>query len=174
MHVVQQTRPGAARALRRISLPGQAAYWQGKYVGKSKRKAGDENHSIVLPAMGKENSIFTEAPVPNADKSGAGFGKKGWADFYDGKDKSQTQRTVGIFFTAHHKPEALASDKDSLKDGAKFSHLTISRPKLDPTGGVIGVDEAPRAIGVADLKPSHGTVEALEGTEQLSAYQAGF
>lgn len=129
---------------------------------------GTDTHAMVLPEMGKKNNIFTEAPVPNANKDGDGHGKRGIADLYD------ASTTVGLFFVAHQKPQELGSDRKLMKGGAKFAHKTSAAPKLGLTGGIVDVDSAPKEIKVGDLKPTNLSIEALLGTGQLNHYIKGF
>ncbi|MEO6740832.1 MAG: DUF4157 domain-containing protein [Chthoniobacteraceae bacterium] len=178
-HVVQQTQPsekppaeGEAAPTGQLSAPRQiqrfAPYWEPFDYD------GSKTHGEVLPLIGKESGIFTEAPVPNArrDKLGPGsaadYGKRGYADFYSGST------TVGVYFEKFGEPKSLPSSRDSKKDGEKFSHVKTSAPNLEGSNGVGRVDQAPAIVKVGDLKPSHGTLEALEGATQVTDYLKGF
>jgi len=107
-HVVQQSQPKALRAKCAaqsdpVALEDSAPvirrflpFFEPKHI-----RNGGQNHAIVLPPMGRENKVFTEAPVPNGNKVGVGYGHVGRADFYQGST------TVGIFFNAHRAPKDL-------------------------------------------------------------------
>ena len=173
-HVVQQGRPPSLSARRKERTgpvgPDDAApiirrfapFWEPYDI-----RSGGDNHEIVLPVMGAENKCFTEAPVPNADLLSEGFDKKGRADFY----KAST--TIGLYFTGHATPAELKSNKDLKKDGQQFPHKTNAAPRTDKSGLVTGAANAPKEIEIGDLKPSHGTIEALEGPGQLENYKRG-
>jgi hypothetical protein len=189
-HVVQQKSPPLMRSARakssargrenEDSADGEDSHQSQTTVGELKVQrfipywepydsGGTDTHAMVLPEMGKKNNIFTEAPVPNADKIGEGHGKKGIADLYD------ASTTVGLFFLEHQKPLPLPSDRKLQKGGAKFAHKTSAAPKLSPLGGgIVDVDSAPKEIKVGDLKPTNISIEALLGTGQLDHYIKGF
>jgi len=176
-HVVQQTQPpslDSAPSQPDLSASRQSVqrflpYWlPSEYVAKGK-KVGDESHKLILPKIGKENEIFTEAPVPNADKIGVGSDKKGVADLY------QASRTVGVFFAGHKLPKKLGSDPQLRHKGARYSHISLSAPQADEDRhSVIRAGSAPTQILIGDLKPSHGTIEAQEGAGQVNNYLEGF
>lgn len=174
-HVVQQIQPPAAVSAQRetglvrdVATPRHIQrfkpYWE------SRKYKGTRTHREVLPALGKESSFFTEAPVPNADCKGSDMDKKGFADMYS------ASTTVGIYFESSGVPRALKSQIDTKKNGAKFSHQGEAAPNLvNPLQHIVGrVDKAPTEVKVGDLKPSHGTIKALEGTDQVKGYLAGF
>ncbi|MEO8337113.1 MAG: DUF4157 domain-containing protein [bacterium] len=192
VHVVQQTQPARVQA---HADPDAPAGLDGSQAVSDARPVvrrleifspywepfdhdGAKNHRLVLPEMGKTNNIFTEAPVPNASKIGAQLGTNvsGEADLYSGTDGA-TPRTVGVAYQKAGEPVALKANADTKFKGAKFAHATESAPQA---GGLLGsalvtrIDKAPTRILVADLKPSHGTIESLEGTGQLDNYIAGF
>ena len=131
---------------------------------------GTDTHKLLLPEVGKQNSIFTEAPVPNAGKGSSGFDLKGCADLYG------ASTTVGVFFVGDQRPAALTTRTCPrlLKDGAKFSHITNAAPTVNVSGEVTRVDAAPKEIRLGDLKPTHLTIEALLGKDQLTNYKQGF
>ena len=185
-HVVQQTQPPALP-----SSPGLAAglasatpgvqryepYWiPAEFVRKSptaSKKVGSPTHGFVLPKIGSVNHIYTEAPVPNADKTKGGYlDVKGIADLY------AASTTVGVYFDNEGLPRELASNPD-LKYAGKplepYGHINKSAPRADESRqSVIGTANAPTSIAVGDLKPSHGTAEAEEGPQQLKNYMEGF
>jgi hypothetical protein len=175
-HVIQQSQPpslspagketaGPANSLHdpTPTIRRFAPFWEPYDI-----RSGGANHALVLPAMGAENKIFTEAPVPNADLLSDGFDKKGRADLY----KAST--TVGLYFIASNTPAELKSNIDLKKDGQAFPHKTSSAPRIDDARWVTGSADAPKSVEIGDLKPSHGTIEALEGTGQLENYRRGF
>ena len=177
-HVVQQRRPPRLQArspvqtatattgtVQRLFTP----FWEPKSF-----TSGEANHSMVLPAMGKENSIFTEAPIPNAKTNkGLGFGDfhgfdlKGNADFY------RASTTLGTYFTAHATPAALPTNgKAVMKDGGPYAHMPSARP-LVAGKALTDSASAPKSIELGELKPSHGTIEALVGGFQVDGYKQG-
>jgi hypothetical protein len=183
-HVVQQKQPPLMRSARAGSTPRDR---DGGDTMQSEAASGDlriqrfvpywepydmdgtATHALVLPEMGKQNNIFTEAPVPNADKTGDGYGKRGIADLYD------ASTTVGLFFIQHQNPAPLPSDRKLMKGGAKFPHSTSAAPQVKKGASrITRVNEAPKEIKLGDLKPTHLTIEALLGTEQLGNYIKGF
>src|SRR3990170_3250631 len=103
------------------------AYWaESDHKTRSGRRSGVSVHNEVLTALGKHNKIFTEAPVPHADKDAAGMdGSRGYADLYKAKT------TVGIEFPRQHAPKRLPSNKGTKKRGEKFSHLGESAPTVE-------------------------------------------
>lgn len=185
-HVVQQTQPRvvAPRAIpggERDEAPEGAAPVDGAPAARAVQRFtpywepynynGEKNHSKVLPELGKLNSLFTEAPVPNADKLGVADDKKGLADMYS------AATTVGVYFAGHELPESLESSRKLKKDGARFGHSTKAAPRVTERmfeKVVIDADKAPTSIKIGDLKPTHGTIEALEGPEQVQNYLDGF
>lgn len=181
-HVVQQRRPPALagqpqqNAADSAGRPGLGIqrlftpFWEPGDI-----TSGNENHALVLPKIGAKNKFFTEAPIPNAKTSkGLALGKnsdydvKGRADFY------QASTTIGVYFSGAHQPKALQSDGRNpvLKDGASYSHATTAAPKV-VNGALTNSASGPTSITIGDLKPSHGTVEALAGPAQLEAYKEG-
>jgi len=172
-HVVQQG-PGPSsdrnRGRRDVDTPADpeqvirrfTPYWEPYEYN------GDKNHDLVLPAMSRENKIFVEAPVPNADKLSEGFHKQGRADLL------RASTTVGLYFTAHATPAALKSHRGLKKDGERFDHQGNSAPQTDGARFVRNAANAPTKVEVGDLKPSHGTLEAAEGPGQLHSYSKGF
>ncbi len=183
-HVVQQTQPAfrandngqpqlthSANVVQRF-LP----YWiPAEYVAKGK-KVGVQSHQLILPQLGKHNQIFTEAPVPNADSkgvditsTGVGFDKKGVADLY------RASKTVGVYFAGEKLPKSLGSGRDLKFNGERYAHLTNRAPNADERRqSVVNAESAPTEIEVGDLKPSHGTIEALKGPQQVRDYLEGF
>lgn len=158
------------------SLPvlARTPYWVEASHKRSLKVTGAEVHERVLPELGKANRIFTEAPVPQADKSAAEVDDThGFADLY----KART--TVGIEFTGDQKPKRMASHRNSRYRGEKFDHIGTSAPTV-----VLGADgepqiiktgrAAPPVIILGDLKGGIDTVEAAEGPEQLENYVKGF
>jgi hypothetical protein len=172
-HVVQQTQPPplesssvqpdlapAPQVVQRF-----APYW----MPEDYKVVGAESHAYILPQIGEKNGIFTEAPVPNADKLGSGFDKKGIADLY------QASTTVGVFFAGEKLPKYLRSNRHLKYKGKRFSHIEQSAPRADEKRrSVIRAGSAPTEIFLGDLKPSHGTIEAWEGPGQIKSYQEGF
>ncbi|MBK8965757.1 MAG: DUF4157 domain-containing protein [Lewinellaceae bacterium] len=164
-HVVQQGHAGKEqKTVQQSPIQMFAPYWEPKHYN------GDKNHNLLLPLIGKELKIFTEAPVPNANKINQGHGNKGSADMY------QASTTVGVYFLKHNLPKQLKAQpgKRVLKDGAKFPHDSQAAPKVDKLQNLSEIPSAPGDIVVGDLKPSHGTIEAQEGTGQLNNYIGGF
>lgn len=175
-HVVQQTQPppcASAPVQPDLSPSPQGVqrflpYW----MPVAYRVVGRESHAFILPEIGRENNIFTEAPVANADKLGPDFDKIGIADLY----KAST--TVGVFFAGEKLPKELDSNPELRFGGRRleaFGHINNSAPRADEERrSVIRAGSAPTEILVGDLKPSHGTIEAKEGPEQVQGYLKGF
>lgn len=172
-HVVQQTQPpllesasvGPDLAPAPQAVQRFAPYW----MPEDYKVVGAESHAFILPQIGEANSIFTEAPVPNADKLGEGFDKKGIADLY------QASTTVGVFFAGEKLPRKLGSNRQLKYKGKRFGHIEKSAPQADEKRhSVVRAGSAPTEIYLGDLKPSHGTIEALEGPGQIKSYRKGF
>jgi hypothetical protein len=184
-HVVQQTQPPTFPAPHRTaalspsprSVQKYEPYWvPAEFIAKSKsasKAVGTPTHNVVLPVIGKLNQIYTEAPVPNANKTNGGhYDIVGIADLYD------ASTTVGVYFDNQKLPKELGSNPqlrhggETLKD---HGHIKQSAPRaVESTRSVIRTANAPTKILVGDLKPSHGTEEAKEGPQQLLHYHAGF
>ncbi|HWS90147.1 MAG TPA: DUF4157 domain-containing protein [Pyrinomonadaceae bacterium] len=183
-HVVQQKQPpllhaksgcdGSCReeSARAPEAPGAAGlsvqrflpFWEPYDV-----RSGGQNHSLVLPDMGRANSIFTEAPVANSNKTSPGYGQRGEADFY------RASTIVGLYFTGHHTARPLNPPSDFRMNGERPPPTLVPAPALSPGGLVVtNVALAPTNIRLGDLKPSHGTIEAAEGPAQLANYAEGF
>ncbi|GAX60146.1 hypothetical protein SCALIN_C05_0231 [Candidatus Scalindua japonica] len=164
-HVIQQNKLSHAKVSHNEeSIQMFAPYWEPKDFN------GNKNHSLLLPLISKELKIFSEAPVPNASKTNIGHGKKGSADMYD------ASTTVGVYFLKHGVPKKLKAQRGKrvLKDEGHFNHDNNAAPQVDSLQNLTKIPDAPKSIVVGDLKPSHGTIEALEGTEQLENYIGGF
>src|SRR5687768_7209850 len=139
---------------------------------------GTRAHREILPALSRHADVFVEAPVPNADKDGEGFGKRGIADIYD------ADTTVGVYFENDQQPDRLKSSRHLLSVGGWFNHAGSSAPRMGERvwdrherktfRTIQNLDNAPQDISVADLKPAYGTIEALEGEGQVRGYLAGF
>jgi hypothetical protein len=195
-HVVQQTQPRALAAgvrgtAGRSAAPDRAAcltasprsvqrwqpYWvPAEFIAGSptaSKAVGQKTHDIVLPKLGDLNSIYTEAPVPNADKNNGGyFDAKGIADLY------RASTTVGVYFDDKGLPRELDSNSRLRYGGHRLvrnGHIDHSAPRaVESRRSVIRTANAPQDIEVGDLKPSHGTKEAEEGPQQVRNYLAGF
>src|SRR5262249_26468293 len=175
-HVVQQTQPApldSAPGPPHLSPSRQgvqrfAPYW----MPEAYAVVGTQSHAFILPRIGQQNKIFTEAPVPGAGKSGAAPGGEkagGIADLY------QASTTVGVFFAGEKLPKKLKSTRELRFQGERFENSLKAAPQADEEKrSVIRAGRAPTEIFVGDLKPSHGTIEALEGPEQVKGYLAGF
>lgn len=181
-HVVQQHRPARIVTKRRgLATPATTPEGGGPVVRRFAPfwepydiRSGEDNHEIILPAFGRKHSLFTEAPVPNARTFkdlafgiGHGFGLTGRADLY------RASTTVGAFFLAHGKPQTLKSNRLLMKDGGPFAHAANAAPQVKK-GALVGSANAPSKIELGELKPSHGTVQALIGPIQLDNYRKGF
>ena len=178
-HVVQQSQPKALRLKRDAQSDPVALEDTGPIIRRflpffepRHIRSGSQNHAIVLPPMGRENKVFTEAPVPNGNKVGVGYGHVGRADFYQGST------TVGIFFNAHRAPKNLETtgSEPLLKDGQSFDHETNRAPKLDPVARwLTGSAKAPKSAQVGDLKPRiRGHWDTRTRPGQLLNYIGGF
>lgn len=175
-HVVQQQQPRVLPKRRNVLPPISESNSDASRVIRPFRPYwepyefnGPKNHETVLGPMGKDNSIFIEAPVPNADRLSSGYNKAGIADLYG------ASTTVGVYFTGHNTPAALKSNPRLRKNGTELAdHKGTAAPAASIQGGVERTASAPSEIKVADLKPSHGTIEALEGTGQVLNYLEGF
>ncbi|SET51987.1 protein of unknown function [Nitrosomonas marina] len=174
-HVVQQTQPkritSHVGAEERASSSGKrvqrfAPYWDPASFALG--RSGEQNHDLILPDIGATNSIFTEAPVANANALSADYDKTGRADMYD------ASTTVGVYFTSHQTARYLRSNRDLNFAGQRFPHRDQAAPRGHINGNITRVDQAPSEIKVGDLKPSHGTIEALEGTGQVRGYLQGY
>ena len=156
-HVAVSATPAEPALIQRFE-----PYWEpGDYNGT-------RTHNVVLPAISQHGQVFVEAPVPNADAISADYGKRGAADIY------QADTTVGLYFLASQAPVALSAPRRLRHNGARFAHRSRAAPRVDGVRNAIRVDQAPPSILVGDLKPSHGTIEALEGESQVRNYLAGF
>jgi len=178
-HVVQQHRPPRIRGGRAL---GQGLHQDREPVVRRFEpywepydQSGQKNHDLILPAMGKANSIFTEAPVANARTSSGnegqlfGFGKVGQVDLYRGST------TVGVYFHGHAKPVPLTAGEvvhSIMKDGVKYEHNTLSAPQVQG-GGLVKSADAPKKIEIGDLKPN-SLLNAYLGTFQLEGYKQGY
>ena len=179
-HVVQQTQPpllADASGQQNLSSSHRSVqrflpYWMPSEWFSKGKGVGDESHKLILPVIGKHNSIYTEAPVPNADRNGEGFNKQGRADLYE------ATTTVGLFFAAAKMPKKLGAHRDLKYKGEPlepYGHIKNSAPQaVEDRRGVIRGANAPTIVRVGDLKPSHGTLEAEEGPEQVQGYLRGF
>ena len=175
-HVVQQMQPPPLASASdqpdlsssRRGVQRFAPYW----MPERYTAVGTESHAFILPKIGKKNGIFTEAPVPNAGKTGAAPGGEkagGIADLY------QASTTVGVFLVGEKLPKKLKSNRQLKYKGEHYRHTVLSAPQADEERrSVIRAGSAPTEIFVGDLKPSHGTIEALEGAEQVKGYLIGF
>jgi hypothetical protein len=152
------------------------AYWTQVEVRKGKKsvkRSGQSVHDEVLPAMGRTNRIFTEAPVPQADKSAAEIDDThGYADLYKAKN------TVGLEFTGDQKPKRMASHRSSRYRGERFDHIGTAAPTVrdesDAKPVITRLRTAPQLIVLGDLKPGIDSIEAAEAREQLGNYAHGF
>ncbi len=185
-HVVQQTQPPPLAAApahpSKLGASPQRVqryepYWMpAEFIARdrnAKKKVGTGTHKLVLPLIGKENGIHTEAPVPNADtKSGVSLGVTGIADLY------RATTTVGVFFDGQSLPRELGSNPELRHAGERLErngHIDKSAPRADEARqSVVRAGQAPTDIAVGDLKPSHGTVEASGGPQQVKDYLGGF
>lgn len=175
-HVVQQTQPPPL-----APGPGQPdlspspqgvqrflPYW----MPEEFRVVGEDSHEFILPEIGRRRKFFTEAPVPNANKVDSGFNREGIADLY------QASTTVGVYFAGEKLPKELGSNPRLRFRGERLErngHINNSAPRADEDRrSVIRAGNAPTEILVGDLKPSHGTIEAAEGPEQVQNYLKGF
>jgi microcompartment protein CcmL/EutN len=175
-HVVQQRQPPLLQSKARRDTPASQAEARSIKEPRIQRFApywepydenGTSNHAAILPEMGKLNNIFTEAPVPNADRLSEAYAKKGIADMLG------ASTYVGVYFLGHNKPARLRPGGKFQKDGESASGISPA-PVATRAGAVENVNMAPSEIKVADLKPSHGTIEAIEGTDQVKNYLEGF
>jgi hypothetical protein len=152
-----------------------APYWEPAFYDGKKRWTGTKNHSYILPDVGKVNNLFTEAPVPQASTASIDVSllddAMGYADLY------RASTTVGVFFTGHRQPAPLKSRKELKKDGERYDHVGKAAPAVEKSalGNIVTrTNDAPQSIEIADLKPSHGTLEASKGVEQVQNYLEGF
>lgn len=171
-HVVQQVappliqrlpqRPQVTQMSAEVVVQRFAPYWEPPNYN------GTRTHNEMLPLISQQGSLFVEAPIPNADRLSADFDKRGSADLY------QATTTAGVYFSADQTPVRLSAPRRLRYNGAGYSHRSQSAPKVGRLQNVTDVDQAPSAITVGDLKPSHGTIEALEGEGQVRNYLEGF
>jgi hypothetical protein len=153
------------------------AYWaevnpNKKLKNENIRRSGISVHNEVLPAMGRENWVFTEAPVPDADKSAAALeDTHGYADLY----KATT--TVGVEFAGHQTPRMMESKQGTTYRGKPFEFLETSAPAVEQgqDGPVVTrLGNAPAEIAIGDLKGGFNSTEAADAPEQLDNYIKGF
>lgn len=138
-------------------------------------RSGTWVHHQVLPQIGLETgrhgkTVFTEAPVPQADRNKSGPDDiRGYADFY----KATT--TVGVEFPAHQSPRQMPSGTYLRLNGRTFKHLERSAPRL-PEGSTVLTDvaRAPPEIALGDLKGGIDSVPTAEASDQLKNYMDGF
>jgi hypothetical protein len=186
-HVVQQTQPAplaSAPLQPDLSLSHRivqrfAPYWMPSDFVVSDRdgkpKVGTKTHQLVLPVIGKSNEIFTEAPVPNADRKSEADGKVGIADFCQSTTDSEEPITVGVYFLGKGNPKELTSNWQLKYEGQRYDHKGNSAPRADEKRrSVIHALGAPTKIFVGDLKPPYDTPDAAGGAEQIRNYLAGF
>jgi hypothetical protein len=187
-HVVQQTQPAPLHSA--TNQPGlspsrqsvqrfAAPYWlPARFVVKDKEakgKVGTGTHQLVLPEIGSFNEIFTEAPVPNADRKSADDDKVGIADLCRSDNDSGVPTTVGVYFHSKGIPKELKSNPQLNYAGRPYAHKLHSRPiAIEKRHSVVGALSAPTEITVGDLKPPHDTPDAAEGVEQVQNYLKGF
>jgi hypothetical protein len=180
-HVVQQTQPPPleaepnqpASSPSRQSVQRYQPYW-------TPRNKRFDTHRFILPKIGAENSVFTEAPVPNANRKVTGEGGEvieGRADLYKAEKAGNEAKTVGVWFAGDRSPKNLPAPSQLQYGGKSFVrlHATQSAPQADEAkGSVIRARLAPDHIWLGELKPSHGSEEAHEGRKQLDNYRVGF
>jgi hypothetical protein len=166
-HVLQQSGSESATATASDVVQRLAPYWE------PASWSGPQEHREILPKMSEQGGVFAEAPVPNARKptrytqdTKADYGKKGRVDLY------AASTTVGVYFLNPQVPRPLPTT-GLIMSGSK-KELLRPAPIPGPLQSIRRVDEAPPTIAVGDLKPSHGTLEADEGTAQVQAYCNGF
>ena len=193
-HVVQQTQPAAlapqAQPYAAASAPDQlhtapVARWTLQRYGpywEPYGETGTKTHNKVLPKFGKTNKIFTEAPVPNADRLGFDInGKKGEADLYGASE------VVGFFWLEYDVPRPIRPrdpitgklppikiKKDGKSYRKKFEANAAPAVEDVDLGSIHRVDTAPTDILIGDLKPSEQTIEADKGVDQIGHYIEGF
>jgi hypothetical protein len=179
-HVVQQTQPPRLASTpdepdlspSRQGVQRFAPYW----MPERWNEVGTPTHAYILPVIGKKHGIFTEVPVPNAAKSGAAPGYEkigGIADLY------QASTIVDVYFEEYKIPKKLSSNgqlfSKLLYKGDRSRAIPLPAPQADEKNfNVIRAAKAPKDIRIGDLKPSHGTIEAEEGPEQVRGYLKGF
>ena len=160
---------------RRFAQIARLAYWaESDPTQRSGRRSGTSVHNEVLPAMGKENRIFTEAPVPQASKDRAGVeGNRGYADLYKAKT------TIGFEFpTGSQWPTRMPSNRGTKYRGERFEHIQESAPTVeareDGTPVIKKLGKAPQLIVIGDLKGGMDSTETADGPAQLGSYMDGF
>ncbi len=177
------TRTGAARAGNdaqsgpRAVMLQRLAYWAEVNPDPESKgwRSGTWVHHQVLPQIGLETGrhgkrLFTEAPVPQADRNKSGPDDiHGYADFY----KATT--TVGVEFPAHESPRQMPSGTYLRLNGERFAHLQESAPRV-PAGSTVleDVARAPPEIALGDLKGGIDSVPTAEAADQLKNYMDGF
>ncbi len=182
VHVIQQTQPPVLQ--QREELPQQfsplisplsdtsrrdrvqrfAPYWEPLNV------RGTQTHDGLLTEIashGQHQGILHEIWLPNADRNGSGYGKKGKADLY----KASPNATVGVYFTNRGVPMPLSSNGGRAPASPRGPRTR--RLGRRSSQHITHVDEAPSRITIGDLKPSHGTIEAARGAEQIASYEDG-
>lgn len=179
-HVVQQTQPprltSAPEKPDFSRSPHQVQRFAPYWMPEEWKEVGTPTHAEVLPVIGKKYGVFTEVPVPNADKYGAapGYEKRGGiADLY------QASTFVDLYFAGHKIPKKLSSSRQLfsrfLYQGDRSAAIPQPAPQADEKNfNVIRAAQAPTEVRIGDLKPSHGTIEAQEGPGQVEGYLKGF
>lgn len=179
-HVVQQTQPPPlASTPTQPDLspsPKNVQRYQPYWTPRDRKF---DSHRFILPKIGAENSIFTEAPVPNAYRRGTGEGGEvieGRADLYKATRDLKEAKTVGLWFAGDKSPKNLPPHSTLQHSGKHWGrHRVESAPQADEAKrSVIRARLAPDHIWIGELKPSHGSEEAHEGRNQLEYYKKGF
>lgn len=191
VHVLQQTQPkplaaatDAARpaVVRRRIQRAEAFWWptDPAFLTAGRPDQGAA-HDRALDRLGRENrELITEAPIPNGGRVPGGR-TPGFADLF----KASPPRTIGLKLVdgpargGGAGPVLANFDQDMTwprhrppprRGGRRFDHDRDARPELR-NGRITGIGEAPKEIGLGDLKPGFQRWPRGAGVSQLDRYK---
>lgn len=169
-HVVQQNPKSLSRKEKKsnINLSNLSPFIQrfifwDELQGRGKPRSGksiEGEFNTTIP--GKD--IRTQAPIPNADRTGSGVGRKGLADFYKASSK------IGVYFTLPQ--QGAICGTDNLVTPASLKGATKDGNPRFAEGKIVGISDAPSDITLGEFKPASEELVDF-GKEQLNNYEKG-
>ena len=156
-HVVQQN-SGVRRAPKRVQTK---LLTFGPTSGMPRGNA-IHDHKLLpeFKAVGLNEGLWIEPPVPGANRKVAGPGLVGKPDFY--RDKAPDSRTIGI-------NEDLTGGLSRLRGSSANAAPQVP---LTPGGEVQEMKHAPKNIELGDVKPGQSGEEHI-GQDQIATYSQG-